>query len=179
MKITRLIVDLVEIDMMNYLTLFSSSYSTMLPHRLSFTFRALPLRSHVVFVRDISLLNAGIGSRRWVIHLSPDRLHDLSFVQPKTGGHRPNLFLIRKQRIAVQSVHQVVPHTHTLGGDRSLTIHTRTPNRTSSPTVVGRTIFLYSFVVHEAISVSRVFPITAVDGTFSIKFRSAHSSIIK
>lgn len=171
MKIFNVIIYWIKVNVMNDLSMPSTRDSAMLQDSRvsslpSFT---LGVESHTA--RFIGTLNcwASCGWRKF--KSSSNRSRDITSSKLGSHWHMAQLFLIEKERISVQKPHLIMAHTHLPSSLWALAEFTVSAYDPASPSVLGRSMFLHSFVMHQAVSV----PCVLASATFNRAKSHAHN----
>lgn len=157
MQVRSLIVQPVAVNVVDDLAAFGSSNLTVFPLPTPDGARALSLCAKRRAVGAIRFFNFWGCCRRREFH-HPAVLHgDIPAPKLAAGRHRPFLFIVSVQRIAVVAAHLVVAHAKLLCGYRPIAMKAPTPNDLSSPSVLGGAVFTNPLVMHEAVAVRGMF----------------------
>ena len=167
MKIVGVIVLLVAINVMDNLAPFGARNLAMFKNALPRPVSALSLciNCHSAYM----VLSGCFGGSSFHREYQWTRAAH-SYVSPaqmSARRHIANLSLIRVQRVAMLAPHLVVAHTHFFCSNRPVTMQAITPNHSTTPPILGRSMTPNAFIVHQAEPLGSVTPFAPINRTCS------------
>jgi hypothetical protein len=153
MKVARVIVALVAINVMHMLPSLGASHNAMLKQSAwSVLPASLCIKSYTV--RPVAFRCSRSGADIWEYKMTANRLGNVPAPKLRSRLHSSGLSTVSKECIAVLPPHLVVTHAHFTSGNRTFAVLAIPTNLLSSPPVICGPMTLDALVVHKAEAVS-------------------------
>lgn len=181
MKVADVVIHRIEVYVMNNLAVFCVGDFSMLP-RPSSRVRAIAetmIQLHCFSEWTVRPFYRSVCLRRGFCKSNSDR-GDNFIPMPHWIDIRSQIIplVIGIESVSVKFPHLIMPHAHFASFNRTITMAACAAHHFSTPPIFGRSMFLYALIVHQAITISRMFPIATVNRAFAVKLWGAHLFII-
>lgn len=151
MQVKKVVVRRVKVNVMHDLARLCASELPMFPlTSIPLAAIAKPMRLDESRMRSVCLFDGWSDGWRCLSDLRNRRHHPVSTPFVFTARKTLDLLRIDVERVSMPMPHLVVAGAHFPCGDRAITVLARAANYLSAPTILGRSVFLDPFVVHQA-----------------------------